>query len=133
MPTYSPGEVAKMLDISAPTLRRYVATFGEYLSDDARRQRSRYFSDADISVIAQIRNLTAQGLKIKEIPAHLGEIVKEDRPLTALELPGLQRQIETIFESFQDQQKDINTLRQELEQLKRDRSRSWLDRLLGRK
>jgi len=135
MPALTPGQVSKLLDIPSSTLRRYVSHFGDYLSPDARLQRSRRFTDHDAAIIARIRDLTQQGIRLEDIPQQLGEVVgseRQEEEITALALPGLVKQLDNIAQLFKDQQQDINQLRDELEALKRERRRSLLDRLLGR-
>ena len=154
MATFSPGEVSNLLDVPSSTLRRYVSHFGDYLSEDARRKRSRRFTEQDIQVIAQIRDLTGQGIRLEDIPQRLDQTVDVDQPreeMTALALPGVLKQLEGIAELFTQQQQEINQLRDQLsstagredieqlqqqiqelhDQLDRERNKPWYKRILG--
>lgn len=74
---YTPGQVSDMLNIPSSTLRRYVAKFGNYLTDGATRQRGRLFSDGDLNVIMRIRDLAAQGVSLDNIAEQIEQASKE--------------------------------------------------------
>lgn len=57
--TYKIGNVAKMLDISTPALRKWSIQYAEHLSPDANPGpgKARRFTENDVSLLQQIANL----------------------------------------------------------------------------
>lgn len=95
---FTSGQVAKMLELPASTLRRYVATFGAALSDGARASRSRRFTDGDVVILRRVRELLSEGrspAEVKELLASLDvAVVETPTPATVLELlPGIGQEL----------------------------------------
>ena len=61
------GDVASLLDVSTATIRNYVERFGKYLSDSAKRKRSKRFSDKDIEVLKRVAYLLRKGLTYADV------------------------------------------------------------------
>lgn len=95
---FTSGQVATMLELPSSTLRRYVATFGGFLSEGARQARSRRFTDGDVVILRRIRELLGEGrspAEVKELLASLDVAVVEAKtPATVLELlPGIGQEL----------------------------------------
>jgi DNA-binding transcriptional MerR regulator len=133
MESYQPGEVSKMLDIPGSTLRRYVATFPDYLTPGAKRQRGRRFTDRDIAILARVRDLAGRGVQLADIPAQLGDVLEEEEPTqnqtVALALPGVVKSLAEIQRLFQDQQTELNELRQAQAELLEYIKLPWWERI----
>lgn len=132
----TPGQVTDLTGIPSSSLRRYAKEFSEFLSNHAQGRR-RLYTDRDVSVIMQIRELTNQGVPLEAIPEHLDRVYDIDQPegeeTGALALPGLVQKLEEMRASwgaaFEQQQRDINELRQAVEDLKRERNKPWYKRI----
>ena len=118
-----------MLDIPPSTLRRDVKLFAYHLSETAARQRSRRYTDRDITVLAQARELMTAGRSPHETDAILGLIEKsEPAPGTALALvPSISAALTKMMETAQDLRMDVD----ELEKRVADLERPLWRRLLG--
>lgn len=123
---HTPGQVSALLDIPGSSLRRLVAQFADHLSEDAKRQRGRLFTDADVAVLAQVRELTLKGYKVSEIPAMLGEVVQDESPpeelppVTALAVMRRLVDVSQSHDSQLNQMRDeLAALRAEVEELRR--------------
>lgn len=71
---YRPGEASRMVCIKPSTLRVYVQRFAELLSDEATavdRPGYRLFTDSDINVLRQARELLDRGFTYERAMAHL--------------------------------------------------------------
>lgn len=69
-----PGQTSKSAGISATTLRRYVNKFGHHLSHTARRGRGRRFTESDLYLISQIKQMYTEGRTDSEIDASLATV-----------------------------------------------------------
>lgn len=158
---YSPGEASQITGIPSSTLRRYVVEFGDHLSQSAKKQRGREFSDRDISILIEIRNLAQDGLTLDKIGEQLTATVEhepegetEPPAQTALvlinhigqQLKSVSGQLSQIQTDQTEQRSEIETLKEqvsEIDQLKeqisqlsaaleQERKKSFWDRLRGR-
>ena len=81
MEPYRPADVAKMLQVSASTVRNYATAFALHLSPGATvTGESRYFTDKDLTTLAFVAQQSRQGLPRSEITARLdaGELAAFD-------------------------------------------------------
>lgn len=139
MTTYSPGEVKKYLGIPSSTLRRYVARFGSYLSENANRRRGRRYTDNDIHILGEIRDLTEQGKRFDEIEPLLTKVKVTKKTKEEFTLKTISKRFDSMGETLIDQQRDINAMRGEIDHLKRmyekmeqDRKKPRWKKWLGR-
>ena len=71
---YRPGEAGRMIGIKPSTLRVYVQRFSDLLSDDATaadRPGYRLFTDQDVSLLKQARELLDRGFTYERAAAQL--------------------------------------------------------------
>lgn len=76
-----PSEVARRLDISASTLRRWSAEFSGFLSNGAGRPEPsfqgeaghRRYTTGDVQVLATVGDMLKQGLTYRQIEGHLSQ------------------------------------------------------------
>lgn len=136
--TYTPGEVSTMLSIPPSTLRRYVATFGEYLTPEARKKRGRNFTEEDINVIAQIRDLASQGIPLESIGPQIAQTFEhipdsqEIPSTTALALfNSLSDQMSGISQELDQILEEQQRLKDRIEQLEEE-ARPWYKRIFKR-
>lgn len=141
----SPKAASELLNIPTSTIRRYAKTFKKYLSPEAQKRR-RVYTDQDLAILSQIRDLSNKGFSLADIPEYLDntiDIGDTPQPRRALTLPGVTEAIDEIrsqFEQYQDSQdnrfdeiqKSIDALEAErLEREERDR-RPWWKKITGR-
>jgi DNA-binding transcriptional MerR regulator len=84
---YRPGEAGRMIGIKPSTLRVYVQRFGELLSDEATaadRPGYRLFTDEDVSLLRQARELLDRGFTYERATAQL----RGQRPTRAPAAPA---------------------------------------------
>ena len=117
---FTPGQAVKLTGIPGSILRRYVKVFPDYLSNSARRKRGREFSERDVLVLVQIRDLFKDGISQDDVIAKIGEIAEtipeqisanEETPPTALMV------LNRIAERQVSQQEQIDDLRNQLIQM----------------
>lgn len=137
-----PVDVAKRLDVSTNTIRRWANEFGLHLSPEASPApgRARSFSPRDLYVLGQVHQLSQQGLTLAQIDVTLQSLELPDvvAPLTAeeeasapVELPeGLQllQSMVGALDNLTDQsdrltrleshQDDVSALRDEVVRLR---------------
>ena len=143
MQTYTSGEIQKLLGIPGSTLRRYVTYFKEYLSPDARKRRSSRFTEDDMFILGQVRDLTEQGKRFEDIAPLLKKVKITKRKKDEFALNTISKRFDEIGGMFTDQQRDINDIRGDLHatqdrldrlarELEAERSKSLWDKLRGR-
>ena len=71
---HSPGQVSDLLAIPPSTLRRWAALFSAHLSAHANQHRRQY-TDQDLATLEYIKDLSSQGILLKDIPGHLDNVV----------------------------------------------------------
>lgn len=143
---YTPGDVSNLLGIPSATLRRYVAKFSDQLSESARLQRNRQFTETDVAILAKIRDLASHGSKLDAIMPQLvdfaGHVDQTDNKAPETALAIVAHRIETITDQLTKQsdqlakQNDqIADLQKRLAQLSDELARSkrpWYKRILDR-
>jgi len=71
----SAQEAATQLDVSVTTLRRWSKEYAQYLSEDGSKVSDksgpRTYTENDVSTLARIKELTAQGLSADQVSRHL--------------------------------------------------------------
>jgi DNA-binding transcriptional MerR regulator len=146
---YTPSQVQNLLDLPPSTLRRYSQLFGGYLSEQARSGRKRYYSERDITVLAEIARLSGEGVRIADIPGQLDQVIdlsepeepeELDQQVTDLALPKILKGLNDFDRRLVQQKDDLEQLRadvqrlqSELEEQRRQAGQPWYKRLLGRK
>lgn len=131
--SYTPGEVTKFLGIPGSTLRRYVSTFGDYLSHSAKKRRGREFTDKDVAVLTRIRDLASQGRPLNAIGPELDKVFDtipndaELPPQTALAV--IQRMGVSINQRFDDVEARLRAI--EEAEAERHKKRPWWRKLFG--
>lgn len=124
MRTYTPGEVSKLLDIPASSLRRYATLFMDQLSEGAHRKRGRVYNANDVGVFSQVREMTNDGMIIAEIQEKMGDIVIDivDDDVSDLAVTHLAKEL-----SGHDDR--IRSLEQRIAEME---NKSFWDRLRGK-
>lgn len=127
---FSPAQVAEMLGIPTSTLRVYASKFANHLSDQGMRKH-RLYTQADVVVFQQIRELAADNIPFSKIDSKLSVVkdtitdlqVKETSNALAL-IPEVTQKIEearimaqsalsqisSLSQTIEDQEKIINQL-----------------------
>jgi len=130
---FTPGEVSRLLDVPPSTLRRHVALLGEYLSPEARRQRARLFTMADVEILARVRQLTDQGMHLEDIgpiiaatieqagegveyPAGAPEAEDTTEQTALMVVARISEKLDRVNRSLADQAGDLQALRLQLDQ-----------------
>lgn len=136
---YTPGQVTKMFGIPASTLRRYVAVFGDHLSDNARRLRNRTFTEADIEVIINIRDMASRGISLEKITPQLAGAVKDvkrapdESPPSAMVLVSrVADQVDSISTQLERQAAAMASMQARLDALEAERNLPWYKRIFGK-
>lgn len=146
------SEVAKLLGVSAATVRNYTLKFGNHLSSGATG-RPRRFSDDDLRIVNGAKSLLDEGLTYRQANERLSAIDLEDLepppkpeetalvPVSSLRLivePYVQERDRVIGErdellqEIRELREQIGHLKGRLETLQGKERRPWLHRLLGR-
>lgn len=102
--TLKPGQVAKSLDVSGQTLRRWVVLFKDYLSAGAQPgRRRRFYSSVDVATLRYAGSLIGKGLDVDAIRLQLAEREQvDDTEATALIIaPELVRELTDVKASNQ--------------------------------
>jgi DNA-binding transcriptional MerR regulator len=135
---YRTSHVCKLFEISYETVRNWTTEFGEYLSPTAKpgKHRKRLYTDLDMRVFSLVAELKQQGMTYEEIHANLqsGERGKpptlDPKDLQALVTSETEHRLALEVERLQQalirtqaELKQVEELRQELEQTKRDNIR----------
>lgn len=76
---YTPQQASEMLDIPSSTLRRYANQFAAHLSEHATKQRTRRYTEQDIAILAQARELLREG-KAPEQTNELLSVIGAEQP-----------------------------------------------------
>ena len=94
-----PGDVSRLLDIPASTLRNYAKIYKDYLSKYANRRR-RSYTDQDIKTLDKIKTLSAQGFRYEEIKVELDKVVPSDESTENATVTVLSDQFKLIDDTF---------------------------------
>lgn len=140
--SFTPSQVAAILGISLPTLRRWSKEFAARLSEGARpvRGRHRLYMEADVEVMRQAKELLTLGLTSERVAERLTEepkgkeelslSVPEQSAVWPTEFQGLMARVfQTLAErdaelsqalkTIADQREAIAELKEKLEKLER--------------
>lgn len=101
-PTCTPAEARKYLRIAAPTLNRYSRLFANYLSPTIYGHHRRY-TQADLTVLNQVRRLSNQNVKLKDIPKFLvppTEMTEQERSMDGITLEQSFNDLKDEFRLF---------------------------------
>lgn len=71
---YKPNEASKLLNIPESTLRRLALQFKDYLSPQTGRKR--HYTQRDLSILQQARDMLESGLTVKLVSARLEKITE---------------------------------------------------------
>lgn len=131
---YSPGEVSKLLDVPTSTLRRWSAHFAPYLSPSAQgKGHKRVYTDDDLNLLTQIRDLTAKSVHLDKIPELLGQVIDQPgevpEPVTALALPGVLREWRKITAQLEQLQATQQATQERLDRLEAYLKLPWYRRI----
>jgi DNA-binding transcriptional MerR regulator len=114
---FDPKTVSEMLKIPPSTLRRYCKSYIDYLSPTAReKSKKRRFSDTDILVLKNVRELTASKKTEDEIKIALQVI--QDNPDQEAQLNAIETiypQIIEIIDQFRAKQASLEDRVSQLE------------------
>lgn len=131
--TYTPAEARKFLRIAEPTLSRYSRLFTAFLSPTPPNHHRRY-TQADLMILKQVRYMSAQGTKLKDISHFLViedlEENKNDDPGESLAsaFDSLSGQVQLLSQILQAQEETYKKLLK-IEQQRTDAISSVVRRL----
>lgn len=116
------GDLVKQFGVSDTTIRRWVAEFEGFLSDDAKKtnSRQRVFNSSDFLVLATIHALSSENLPLSMIQERLAEGYRVED--TASSTVGYSDG-RMVPAAAVEQIVDATELRVEIESLKRERDR----------
>jgi len=130
MESYTTTNAARLLSVSAETIRRYALAFDEYLSPTATPAsgRTRYFTRDDLAVLSLITSMKARGMPDPDIHAALKNGERGEVPdatpdeLEAVAIADnerrLMRQVDYLEKQLGDLRGELDTLRAENSELK---------------
>ncbi len=75
---YTPAQAAQLLDCHANTIRKWIADFGDVLSEDATG-RPRLLRESDIATLQIAAQLRSEGISVADVLSRLREIPVADR------------------------------------------------------
>ena len=81
-------DVAKLLEVTAPTIRSYTRKFGQHLSPEATPPagHQRRFTADDVAVLRAAKSLLAEGLTYSQADERLGAVdLEEFRPVPTVD------------------------------------------------
>lgn len=110
------GQIAKKTKIPETTLRRYAATFEDYLESEKRGRGVKYSPRAQ-ELIVQISSLYDLGYGTTEIEASLRGQYPQTLDITEKNSGGIV-EVSAIWELLKEQKSEIEKLRKELEETK---------------
>jgi len=130
---FTPSQASEITRLAPSTLRKYVTQFRKWLSEGARKQRGRHFSQQDVIILQRIKDLFSDGLRAHEIDLQLENLdLSSLTAQTLTELPGssvtlddvqadAHNALETVKQmedALQHQQDQITSILLELKQIK---------------
>lgn len=117
--TYTPAQVSEMLGLPASSLRRYSVEYRDLLSGFAQAKgKKRRYTDADVQVIARIRELLREKKSPEEV-RRLALIVEDPQPGSALALlPQIAAEFENLRTHLARMEQERQADREELQQLR---------------
>lgn len=83
---YRPSDVARLVDVSASTIRNWTRDYAEFFTESARGESGeRLYTDQDVSVVKYVAQLRQDRMSRKAILLHLREtgIEGDETPFTA--------------------------------------------------
>ena len=133
---FTSGQVAQMLELPPSTLRRYVARYGDALSDGARASRSRRFTDGDVVILQRVRELLSAGKSPDEVDDLLTVMdvaVVDTPPASVLDLlPGIGQELASQRQTTRALQLQVDDVSDRLEALEDYLARPWYRRRRSR-
>lgn len=130
---YKPSEASQLLNIPESTLRRLANQFSEHLSPQTGRKRR--YTERDISILSQAREMLERGLTVKLAREELLKVVEllEPEPLAPESEPDtspVMRQLSVMSNQYSQLLRELEEARAEREQ---DRERlARLEEFLSR-
>ena len=109
--SYTPKQTSEMLKIPSSSLRRYANQFAEHLSESARRERGREYTEQDIALLARARELLRSNS-----PDDTNKLlaVMEDQPLepddTLALIPSISEALTTLTDAARSLRVEVDTL-----------------------
>jgi DNA-binding transcriptional MerR regulator len=73
---FTSSQVSEMTGVASSTLRKYVAQFRHRFGEATQTLRGRRFTEEDVALVKNIKNLFAHGLSINEVERRLGPVSK---------------------------------------------------------
>jgi DNA-binding transcriptional MerR regulator len=145
---YTPSQASEMLNIPSSTLRRYANQFSSHLSEHARRERGRRYTEQDIALLAKARELLSEGAspdKANELLALVGDEPPPPESTLAL-IPSISQALSEALDTARALRIEVSELSQKqsatdstlselaerLAALEAERSMPWYKRLLRR-
>lgn len=145
---FTPQQASEMLEIPASTLRRYAQHFKAQLSENATKQRGRRYTEQDIALLAQARELINSG-KTPEQAAQLLAVIGEEQPppSTALAMipsisqalsealdtsRALRSQVNELSERLNTSEQLLAEMAQRLSALESERQKRWYQKIFRR-
>ena len=77
---YTPTQASEMLKIPTSTLRRYANQYANHLSEHATKQRSRRYTEQDITIIARAREMLREGKSPEQVNELLSVVSDGEQP-----------------------------------------------------
>lgn len=131
---FTSGQVSEMTNTPPSTLRRYVLQFNAQLSEEATRKRGRRFSERDVAVIAQVRELLLQGRSPEEVEDLLQLVGGEEdpKPEDALALvPSIGRALTEALNMTRSLRSEVAEYGSRLDRIEKWARGPWWRRVLG--
>lgn len=132
----SPGNVAKLLDVSTATVRRWSSQFDEFMSPSAKAdpegKKKRTYTSADVDTLRRIRDLSQEGLPLDQIGSQLVHVVTSESPedaeaaRRAAELQDTSTALSTVVSfarELQSHEDRLSTVQRDLDQVKAEGAR----------
>jgi DNA-binding transcriptional MerR regulator len=146
------SEVARLLEVSPPTIRTYTQKFGDHLSPQANPGpgQQRTFTDEDVAVLSAARSLLQEGLTYAEATdrlsaVDLSEFAPPEQqqaevalvPANAVQMivqPYIEERDRILAERdlLQQEVRELSTELGELRGRLQEVSKPWWQKLLGR-
>lgn len=136
---YLPSQVSEMLGIPGSTLRHYARHFGKYLSPQEGRKQ-RLYTDKDLLVFAQIKDLSARNVPLALIgprlvvdnqqPAAPAESALAYIPSIAAEIESAQAATRAAVAQIEQLAAKVEQLSAEIAELKARENRPWYKKLI---
>lgn len=145
---FTPSQASSMLKIPSSTLRRYANQFKMHLSEHARRERGRRYTEQDIAILSRARELLNEGHS-PDKANELLSLVAEEQPSpdnTLALIPSISQALSEALDTARALRIEVSELHQKqsatdttlselaerLAQLEAERSMPWYKKLLRR-